>query len=270
MSDQLDALAAESSLDDVEFLARSEHRVEVLDAVAERPHTRAELRERTGASASTVGRTLSDFEDRCWVERPDHRYAATPLGGFVAAGLSTFLDRMETERELRAVWEWLPTDVIDLEVDPFVDAVVHVPTFGSPNRPADRFAELVEGTDRLRGFTPTTVGSDMAVLFRNAADGMETELVWPPGLTETVLDAHPNGLAAAVESGNLTVLTAEGIPCSCALFDDRVGLAGYDPETGLMRAAVDTDAPGARRWAEALYRSYRSDARPLDLTAVVD
>jgi hypothetical protein len=37
-----------------------------------------------------------------------------------------------------------------------------------------------------------------------------------------------------------------------------------------MRAAVDTDAPGARRWAEALYRSYRSDARPLDLTAVVD
>jgi hypothetical protein len=46
---------------------------------------------------------------------------------------------METERALRAVWEWLPTDVIDLEVDPFVDAVVHVPTFGSPHRPADRF-----------------------------------------------------------------------------------------------------------------------------------
>jgi predicted transcriptional regulator len=270
MSDPLDATSVEPSLDELEFLARSAHRVAVLDAVAGRPHTRADLRALTGASASTVGRTLSEFEARCWVERTGRGYVATPLGAFIVEGLLALLDRMDTERALREVWRWLPAEEIGLDVELFADAVVTVPEFGSPYRTVDRFVELVEGSDTLRGFTPTTVDSDMEVLLRNAIDGMETEVVWPPGLTETVLDSQPDRLAEALESGNLTVLTNGEIPCACGLFDDRVGLAGYDPETGMMRATVDTDAPGARRWAEELYGSYRRDARRLRPEVVLD
>lgn len=269
MSDPLEGLRTESSLDEVEFLARSEHRVTVLEALAEQPHTRAELRDLTGASASTVGRTLSEFEDRCWIERVEHRYETTSLGTFVAEGMVTLLHRMETEQALREVWEWIPVDRIDLDVESFLDAVVVVPEFGAPHRTTDRFAELVEESERFRGFTTTSVGSDMEVLFRNAVAGMETEVVWPPDLTETVLDSHSEVLPEAVESGNLTVLAHRNLPCACGIFDDRVGLAGYDRETGLMRATVDTDGPAARRWAEDLYRSYRREARHVDLRTIV-
>jgi predicted transcriptional regulator len=100
----------DQSLDEIGFLTRSEHRVEVLGALAERPHSRADLRVLTGASSSTIGRMLGDFEDRCWVERVDHRYEATPLGAFVVSGVTDLLERMETERLLRATWEWLPTE----------------------------------------------------------------------------------------------------------------------------------------------------------------
>ncbi|WP_049900266.1 helix-turn-helix transcriptional regulator [Halococcus agarilyticus] len=256
-------------LDEVEFLVRSEHRVAVLDALAERPHSRADLRVLTGASSSTIGRMLSEFEDRCWIERIEHRYEATPLGAFVAEGLMTLLERMETEQTLRDVWQWLPTEEIGFDVESFTDAVVTVPEFGSPHRTANRFVELVEETETIRGFTPTTVKSDMNVLFRNAIDGMETELMWPSDLTETVLTLHPEQVPAAIESGNLTVLTNDDLPCACAIFDDRIGLAGYDRETGVMRATIDTDAPEARRWAEALYESYRRDARPLNPKTIV-
>lgn len=250
------------SLAEIAFLARSEHRVEVLDALAERHHSRADLRELTGASSSTIGRMLGEFEDRCWVERGEHRYEATPLGMFVASGVMALLERIDTERKLRDVWQWLPTEVIGLDIELFADAVVTVPEFGSPHRTANRFAELVEETESIRVFTPTTVTSDMDVLFRNAIDGMETELMVPSTLTEAVLATHPEQGPAAIERDNITILINDVLPCACAIFDDRVLLAGYDRETGIMRAAIDTDTPEARRWAEALYESYRRDALP--------
>jgi predicted transcriptional regulator len=187
---------------------------------------------------------------------------------FVAEGMAELLERMETERRLRTAWRWLPTDVPGLDIELFTDAVVTTPALGAPHRTVERFVELVEETDSVRGFAPTTVDSDMDALFRNVLEGMEAELLWPPDLTETILSSHPERFPAAVGSGSLTVLTNEDLPCACAIFDDRVGLAGYDHETGQMRATVDTDAPETRRWAEALYESYRRDARPLDPDAL--
>lgn len=259
----------QSPLDEIGFLARSEHRVEVLDALAERPHSRADLRTLTGASSSTIGRMLGEFEDRCWIERTGYQYETTPLGTFVVEGVMALLERMGTERTLREVWQWLPTEEIGFDIELFADAVVRVPEFGSPHLTVGRFAELVKGTDAMRAFTTTTVGADVDVLFRSVIDGMEAELMWPTGLTGTILDSHPKQFSAAIESGNLTVLTNDDVPCACAIFDERVGLAGYDRETGIMRATIDTDADGARRWAEELYASYRRDARPLDPETVV-
>jgi len=260
----------DSPLDEIEFLARSPHRVEVLDALAEQPHSRADLRALTGTSSSTIGRMLGEFESRNWIIRGGHQYTVTPLGGFVAAGMIDLVERMEIERTFRDVWQWLPTGVIGFDIELFVDAVVTVPEFGSPDRTVSRFVKLVEETETIRGFSPTTVNSDMEALFRNAIDGMETELMWPADLTEAVLASHPEQASAAIESGNLTVLTNDDLPCSCAIFDDRIGLGGYDRETGIMRVAIDTDALEARRWAEALYDSYRRDARPLDPEAIVE
>lgn len=55
-----------SSLDDIEFLTRSERRVEVLNAIHTAPRTRDELEKVTDASRVTFDRILADLEDRDW------------------------------------------------------------------------------------------------------------------------------------------------------------------------------------------------------------
>lgn len=254
----------DAAVREIDFLARSAHRVEILYAAAERPHRRDEFQELTGASPANLGRVLRSFEKRNWIVRNGHWYEATPLGEFIVSEFRDLHEAMKTERKLRDVLRWLPTEVIGFPIELFTDAVVTVPEFGSPHQTASRFVELVEETETLFGFAPTTASSDMEALFRNAIDGMKTEVIWPSNLTETVLTAHPKQVPEAIESGNLKIMINDDVPCACAIFDDRIGLAGYDHETGIMRVTIDTAAPEARQWAEELYKSYRRNAYPLD------
>lgn len=84
---------------DISFLTRSEHRVVSLVAMAVRPRSRSELGEMTGASSSTIRRTLRQFEDRHWIARDGYQYETTELGAFIAATMSDLLDRFETKFE---------------------------------------------------------------------------------------------------------------------------------------------------------------------------
>ncbi|AGN01771.1 methyltransferase type 11 [Salinarchaeum sp. Harcht-Bsk1] len=101
---------AASSLGDAEFLARTDHRVAVLAALADGPKSRRELEALADVSRTTVGRTLTAMAHREWVERDGDRFEATPLGEFVADSIVSLLDDLETTRRLRDVWELLPVD----------------------------------------------------------------------------------------------------------------------------------------------------------------
>lgn len=253
-------------LDDVAFLARSEHRVVALEALAERPRTRAELQALAGASSSTVGRTLRRFEERCWVTRVDGSYEATPLGAFVSAGLDALLERVETERELRAIWEWLPADLEDVVIELGAGGVVTNADADEPYRPVNRFVSLLESTERFR-----FAGRDLAllepcrdVLRRRILEGMEAEIVDPPSIASYVLETYPEFCRACFESGNLAVSTHDDLPpYGVCLFDDRVALGFHNAANGTVQALIDTDAPAGREWAESVYASYRREARPL-------
>lgn len=63
-----------------------------------------------------------------------------------------------------------------------------------------------------------------------------------------------------VERGQLTLSTHEDLPFGLAIFDDRIGLGGYDPDSGMLRVFVDTDDPDAREWALQRYERYREAA----------
>lgn len=87
-----------TSLDDVEFLARSSSRVEVLDTLRERPCTRAELKDVTDTSRVTFDRTLDDLDERNWLVRSDGRYEATSEGAFITTEIDRLRSRL-TESE---------------------------------------------------------------------------------------------------------------------------------------------------------------------------
>ncbi|MCU4740569.1 MarR family transcriptional regulator [Halobacteria archaeon AArc-m2/3/4] len=260
-------------LDDIEFLARSEHRVTALAALAEGPQSRADLQTLTGASASTIGRTLREFEHRRWSKRDGHRFEATQLGTFVASGLQDLLDRIETEHTLRDVWQWLPTEESGFTLEMGTDAVVTEATVTDPYGPVNRFVSLLRETDRFRfvGFDVALLEPCKDELSRRITGGMHTEIIDPPSVARYILSTYAEHCSEPLESGNLVVRLHDDLPSyGISLFDDRIGISGYNPDSGTVQVFLDTDAPVAREWAESTYDSYRRDARPLALETPVD
>ena len=145
----------EETLAEIEFLALSPNRVTVLESLAGGPRTRSELAEETGASQATLGRILGDFEDRDWVARTDGAYAATATGRLVAEGFRELLDVMATERDLRDVVAYLPTEAMDFDLRHLADATIVTPTETRPNAPLQRLLALMRRADSVTAFSPS-------------------------------------------------------------------------------------------------------------------
>ncbi len=254
------------ALDDVDFLARAGHRVAVLTALSERPRSRIDLRELTGVSQSTIGRTLREFEDRHWIVRDGGQYETTQLGAFVAEGVQELLDRFEAERTLRAVWRLLPDESSGFAVEMAADAVVTVADAEAPYRPVNRFASLLRETDRFRfvGRVVALLEPCRDELRERILDGMDAEIVDSPEDARYVLSNYREHCAAPLQRDNFTVRVHDDVPpYGVALFDDRIAVGCYDRDSGTVRALIDTDALDAREWAEATFESHRREVQPL-------
>lgn len=246
-------------LDDIEFLARSGHRVTALVALSRRPQSRADLLAITGVSQSTMGRTLREFEDRNWIRRNGSVYEASLAGEFVASGMQELVDRIHTEQMLRDSWELLPDKENGFTFEMVADAVVTVADIEDPYRPVNRFLELLRDTDRFRfaGFNAALLEPCKDQLCQLVIDGMQTEIIDPPNVIQYIRSTCPNQFSEMLESGDLTLRVHDELPTyGIGLFDNRTAITGYDPSTGMVKMLVDTDAPEAREWAESVYETY--------------
>ncbi|WP_224336326.1 helix-turn-helix transcriptional regulator [Haloprofundus halobius] len=262
----------EGALDDVEFLARSEHRVAALDAISEGPMSRADIKSATEASSSTVGRALRAFEERNWIRRNGDLYEATQLGEYVAAAMGDLLERFETERKLRGAWQWLPDEASGFTLDMVAAATVTVADADAPYRPVNRFVSLLRETDRFRfaGYDVALLEPCKDELRRRIVDEMRTEIIDPPTVAAYIFSTYRDHCSVSLDSGNLSVRLHDDLPpYGVSLFDDRIAISCCDEDCGIVRVLLDTDAPEARQWAEATFESYRREARPLALEAPV-
>ena len=262
-----------SPIDDIGYLARSEHRVPTLVALTVRPRSRSELWEITGVSSSTIRRTLSEFEDRNWIRKTGYQYEATRLGTHIATAMADLIEQVETERKLRDVWQWLPGDESGFTIDMCSSAVVTVAEPDDPYRPVNRFLSLLRETDQFR-----FVGFDLALLepckdevCQRIIDGMQTEIIDPPSVAKYIRSTYPELSSRTLESGNLTIRLHDDLPpFGVGIFDDRIAISGYDPNSVMVRVVVDTDAPEAREWAESTYESYRRKTPTLPLETTLE
>lgn len=92
-------------LEDIEWLARSKHRVAVLRAIASKPHTNRELRESLGVSQVTMRRILTDMNEKAWADSEGWNYSATPLGELVLPLLSPLVDAAAISQNIGEVAE---------------------------------------------------------------------------------------------------------------------------------------------------------------------
>jgi predicted transcriptional regulator len=255
-----------SSLEDVEFLVRSEHRVVVLDALADGPQTRSELRALTGASSSTISRMLREFEARHWIRTEGNRFEATPVGSFVVEGLMRLLGRMETEQTLREVVRWFPTDDVEFDVVRCLrDAEIVFPTQSDPMAPVRRAGQQLRAGTRLR-FLTTQVTVQYFDVVRELVfeEGMHVEGVVTPGVYDTLV--NDPAMAAVYsdlrDADDVMVLVAEDVPLILQIVDDRVGVGLVD-EAATPRGLICSDADRVHRWAVDTFETCRGEAEPV-------
>ena len=251
--------ASGSLIDDIAYLVRSEHRVTTLIDLTVRPRSRSELWEAAGVSSSTIRRTLREFEDRGWIQRDEYRYQTTPLGAFIASAMADLIDRFETERQLRDVWQWLPGEANGFTIEMCTGAAVTRADADDPYGPVNRFMSLVREAEEFR-----FAGIDVALLepckeelCQQIVDGMEAEIIEPPRVAQYIRTTCPELFAEALDSGNLTVRLHDDLPpYGVGLIDDRIAICGYDADSASVRVLVDNDASDLHEWAESEFRTY--------------
>lgn len=270
--DSTDHRATGSPIGDIAYLARSEHRISALVALTERPRSRSELCELTGVSSSTIRRTLGEFQDRVWIRKAGYQYEATQFGEAIASGMEDLIDRVETERKLRDVWRWLPDEVIEFTIATSSETTVTVAEQNAPYRPVNRYKSLLQEADRIQfvGFDAGLYDPCKDEFEQRVLDGMEAEIIDQPSVARYMVSTYPERYSALLESGNITIFLHDDLPSSgINLFDDRIAISGYNPDSGGVKVLIDTAAPEAREWAQSVYSSYKSDARPFEPQHIV-
>ncbi|MBV0903314.1 helix-turn-helix transcriptional regulator [Haloarcula salina] len=257
------------AIQDIDFLARSDHRVAVLEVLSNGQHDRRELRAATGASDPTIGRVIRDFEDRSWIGRDGPNYELTSLGTFVTERFLELREGMRTAETLREVWHWLPREMEGFTVEYFEDAVVAYPGPNYPYTPMERVTHLLESTDSIRGLGTTIYKSgNLDVFCRRVIEGMETEYLYSPPILQAIVEWNPDLTARAFECDNCTVFLHDDLPddtrCGLNIMDDCIGICGHNPDTAQLEAVIDTSSPESRNWAENVYEQCRMEARPFD------
>lgn len=257
------------SIDEIAFLASSDHRIAVLDTLTSGPADRSALRSETGASSPTMGRVVADFEERRWITREGSVFELTPLGEFVSTRFSELREAMSIERKLRDVWRWLPREMEGFSVDLFADAVISRPGPGYPYEPVERLTHLIQNTNQMRGFDSIVQKSiNNETVCEAVLNGMEFEYVFSPVALEGTYAWNSERVMAAAACDNCTVYVHDALPdgdrCGLGIVDDRVGICCHDVDTGALVCVIDTDDPDAREWAIATFDRVREEAKLVD------
>lgn len=249
-------------LDDIRFLADSDHRVVVLESLAEVSTSRADLRDATGASSATVGRILGDFADRGWVRRDGETYELTKLGAFVAEKFVALHDCMAAAQDLQTLLPWIPVDEMGIDVDNLVSAQITVGR--DPIELASRLRAVeLDGTN-VRSFSAFFPEACLDARYRAVVEGTQTyEVVFAAGFDREIRTSSAGKFEELLRSDRTTMHLYEGGEMPMLAFHDEGGvclLVRNDQRTTI--GLVETDDPSVVDYVETKFEEYREQAVP--------
>ena len=255
-----------SAVDDIAFLARSDHRVDVLGELAAGDRTRAELHEATGIIQPTLGRLLNDFEDRGWIRNGGSAYSLTPFGALLAEEFDELVGVVDTMRAFREVSRWLPLEEMDFDLRRFGRATVTTPSTTDATAHLRREEELAEGAGSLRHLCSSAFPPHIKTYRDRIVDGGQRFEAVITGDALDVAAAHPDAagwVRDITTADTATVYRYDG-PVSYQLgVADGTALIVPLDDAGAPCALIETEDDVIRAWVTDEIDAYRSRASPV-------
>ena len=237
----------------------------VLEALRDEPLDRREIEACLDVSRATSHRFTQWLDEQGFVEKQDGRFQLTGPGEAVADEVLRFEANVRTVHRLSPLLDAVCEDHQEFVLEPFVDANVSLAKSDEPYRPVERFLSLLGKSESFRGFNATHMAPLVLDEFHHQIfEESDSEIIYLFPIVEKLFETYPERAREAIESGHLALRTRDELPYGLAIFDDRVGIGGYDEGTGLMQVFVDTDTQIAREWAERVYASVRASSEPLE------
>lgn len=266
------------SLEDIAFLARSENRLQVLAALTatvtppgkETPsYARRELAGLTGTSRTTLGRILSEFEERGWAQRnTEGEYEATPRGQHVAVEFEPLVHSVEAIRDLGEAVALLPitelsmgpTNDLSVGLHHFANATVSYPDGYDPTFFGRYFADLVEGASSLYWIDYVATPEKMlqAVVEELHVGDLTGEGVFPTFLVDHFKENPGVGPRRRdIEADGMRIFEYDGhIPCNLFVVDDTVLIENSQVDTLPDSTIIESQNETVRAWARAVIDRY--------------
>ncbi|MGM0604884.1 MAG: helix-turn-helix transcriptional regulator [Halobacteriota archaeon] len=250
---------------DTELLGDIVRHGPILEALLEEPLDRREIEDRLDISRATSHRYIQWLDEQEFVKKVDGRFQLTWRGAVIAEEILRFEANVRTAHRLTPLLDAVCDDHRDFVLEPFMNSTITVAEPEDPYRPVERFMALVRESETLRGFNTTHMAPlALGEFHQQLFEDIDTEIIYLPSIAEKLFETYPERAKKAIKRGHLALRTRGTLPYGLAIFDERVGIGGYDEATGIMQVFVDTDEPIAREWAERVYASVRDDSELLD------
>lgn len=253
------------ALDEIAFLANSENRVAVFEALVEVPHSRDELLDDIDASRVTITRVLRELEDRDWIAGTGQEYVATPLGEWVCEEFVQLVEVLETETRLREPLRWFPSELLTFDVRCLRDAEVVVLDPSDATAVVRRIIEFHRSSDHVRGLTRVTAPVLVENYWQLTVDGdTRLENVITPGVLGVIVDHPPSArrVCEMLHQENVSLSVHEEVPFSLEIVDGAVSIDLTDEAGGIKGRLVSEDDT-VRAWAVDLFERYHEESRPV-------
>lgn len=255
-------------LDDIAFLSRSNHRVDVLTELARDERTRRDLRETTGVSRPTLGRVLDGFQERGWISNEGREYALTPLGRLLVEEFSDLMNTVETIQELSELAPRLPLEELDFDLRLLAEARITTPSPTDATAHVRREEELAECAKNIRFFCNSAHPHTVKVYRdRVVEDGQQLEAI----IAGEAMDAASDdpemeaSLQDLLASERTTIYRYDGIvPVMVGLLDDTAIIQPLD-DAGIPCALIETDNRVIRTWVKETIDSHQSEAEKITI-----
>ncbi|WP_363467026.1 helix-turn-helix transcriptional regulator [Halogeometricum borinquense] len=269
--------SSDDAVEAVAFLARSEHRVRVLELLSDGSRTRDELKMGTSVTRVTLSRILRDLEERGWVRRNHEtsEYCLTAYGKLVYEDFSQLLGTMSVGQSYPDLVERLPTEWFDFNIGVLAEGERVVSENADPMAAPRAVANAVRRASSVRALVGSFTSLPMHAHAEATRQGTDPD-------AKVVYDSE----AAAVALDNPDIRTRwqniesehgeaiyysveERFPCNVDLIDDEVYLSVGD-EHGRTFDVIRCGHPTVVTWARELFERKRTHATPLRKRVTAD